>query len=402
MTNHWITDLECVLSGTRSDRGTVVPSTRPPLIEGAGARALVAPLMMAFMWSAATFQEQLAGRPWDPLSLALRLLALALTVRTILALRMLVHRMALHRQYARYGLAIASEGLLFRTPAGDTVLPREDILAIRISGEGSRERRRDQSVFVVTEPDTGRTHVTVPPVFGSSPAALAERLQRWLGPAPAPEEGYALPSPSPLPGKLYDQVARGELPRGVVGLRHGAAWLQRAPYASILLSLTVADAFVRTDPAVRAAIGPVVPALCAGGLLFAPLLWVTLVWVDIAPRRGLSLVLTPAEVIMRTRRGTHVIPWRNLDRVHVSNKRTWSLLRGTHERRDLVLQPKSGDTITYAEAFLGEPAEVVAGLCEGYQQGRIRVGSSAADLTSAPPTPECLHENRPRRRGQQL
>lgn len=368
---HWIPAAEAALADPSKATGVdVVHSTPPPLLEGAGARAISVPFLAAFVWAAALFQEQLSGQPLDPLALLLRFLGFSLIVRTLLSVRMLWSRVQLRRQAHRFALAIADEGILLRTNAGDVAVPRGEVLAIRERDAMQQRSDRYAPVYVVTHPRSGRTHLALPPVLDRSPRALAERLMRWLGPVPTPRD-FEPPPPSQLPSKLYDAAARGEGREEVLALRHGAAWLRRAPYATILLGVAIAEGFVRMDTPSRQAMGPVAPGLMFFSLLLVPLGWMLMIRFDMAPRKGLSLVLTPAEAIMRTRSGVHVVAFRKLKRAIVRTKRSWSLLRGAHESRSLVFEREGAEDISYAESFLGEPAEVIAGLCDAYQKGLI-------------------------------
>ena len=139
----------------------------------------------------------------------------------------------------------------------------------------------------------------------------------------------------------------------------------------------------------------IAPSIIVFALLGVPLLWFIATRVDIAPRKGLSVVLTPAEVLMRTRAGVHVVRYGELRKVEIDAKRGWSILRGQHESRALIFHRKCGacrgtglqeqaqckvcggngrdmDYINYVEAFLGAPAEVVYALIAAYRSGRVR------------------------------
>ena len=375
--SHWIPEAEAALDHRGDTPSVEVVQTSPlPLLQGSGARAASTPFFAAFVWAAAIFQEQLAGQPLAPLALLLRFLGLALVVRTVLGLRLLLHRVLLRRQRDRYGLALSPEGLLVRTPDGDVAVPKRDVLAIREQDALRQRSDRYAPVYVVTRPGSGRTHVALPPIFDHSPRALAERLMRWLGPVEIPAD-FEPQAPSRMPSKIYDAAARGEFGPGVVALRHGSSWLRRAPYATVLLGIAIAEGFLRMDDAARQTVGPVAAGLVFFSLLLVPLGWMLVTRFDIAPRKGLSIVLTPGEAIMRTRAGVHVVAFRRLRRATVRVKRSWSLLRGPFENRFLVLARDGDDDISYAESFLGEPAEVVASLCSAYRKGQLQGAGSA-------------------------
>lgn len=371
MTRHWIEQAEQAFTGAPSDEVTLIDIHKPKLFDGEGIRAVTAPFFAAFMWAAGFLREEMAGSSMDLIALVLRFLALALTVRTILAIRQLAARLSLRINAPKYKLALTEEGLLYRTPKGDVAVPKADVVAIKEPG-GLGDRGGDfRPVYVVTQPDTGRTHVPIAPVLDRTPRALAERLMRWLGPIAA-QEGFELPAQTELPSKVYDDAAKGEITPGHVALKHGSAWFRGGPYASLIFGLAIADSYVRMPAQSKELLGPVLPTILVIVFLLVPILWVIAVGVDIGPRKGLSMLLTPGEAIMRTRKGVHVIPWTDLKRASASARRSWSLIRGAHESRGLLIERHEEDSIDYVETFLGAPAEVVVGLCEGLKKGIIR------------------------------
>jgi hypothetical protein len=190
---------------------------------------------------------------------------------------------------------------------------------------------------------------------------------RWRGVLPEPDAREAA-RPTELPSKLFDAAARGQAPEGVVALRHGHGWLHRAPYATVLLGVVLLDGFLRLPPPLRSQLGALVPAVTALCLAVVPLGWLTLMRLDVAPRKGLSLVLTPAELMMRTRAGVLRVPWDELGKLEIVTRTGWSIVRGAFDARTLVLNRSEDGPIHYAEAFLGAPAEVVVALCEAYKK----------------------------------
>src|SRR4051812_732712 len=82
---NWIERAEAALEGVADPTATGVElllGKPPPILDTYGGRALLAPLLAAFMIAAASFLEQQRG-PLDPGGLVLRLLALALVVRSV-------------------------------------------------------------------------------------------------------------------------------------------------------------------------------------------------------------------------------------------------------------------------------------------------------------------------------
>ena len=134
----WIESAEAALRSSASPSADteveVLRAGPPPLVDVEGVRAIMAPFLAAFMWAATIFREVQSGNALDPLALALRLLALAMTVRALTLLWMLGRRLRLRLRYSRYALALTPEGILYRTPDMDLALPREDILEVRERG----------------------------------------------------------------------------------------------------------------------------------------------------------------------------------------------------------------------------------------------------------------------------
>jgi hypothetical protein len=372
----WIARAEAALAAGRGgEQVDVFVARRPPMADLDGVRALSAPVLAAAVWLLAVFREQTTETPLDPVALLIRLLALGLTVRAVLLGAMLVKRARTWLQTRRYGLALTPEGMLFRTPRGDVAAAREDMVDVRERGDWRQRSaaRRWSEVYVLIRPSaspTGDPYVSIPPLFERSPGILAERLMRWRGPVQGPEHPEH-PEPNRLASKVYERAAVGQVPRGGLVVPHGRGWLRRGPYATVLLSIAILDGLLRLPSAAWSAIPPVYPLGLAACLAVVPVVWIGLTRRHVAPRKGLALVMTPAEVMMRTREGILRAQWRNLGRVTIEQKGTWSILEGYHQARKLVLERNRATTIRYDEAFLGMPAEVVQGLCEGYKKGTL-------------------------------
>jgi hypothetical protein len=212
--------------------------------------------------------------------------------------------------------------------------------------------------------------MTLPPILEDTPGVLAEHLMRWLGPKDGPETP-AFPDPSGLASKIYDEAASGTLTSGVLAVNHGTRWLRGGPYSSMLLALAVTDGWLRAPDAVRSAVGPwpVIGAVLVS--LVVPLGWIALARREILPRHGLAMVLTPAEVLFRTRSGVLRTRWAKLARVNIDERNAWSVLEGFHKARALVLRRKEDEPIRYEEVFLGIPAEVAQVLLDAYRRGAL-------------------------------
>lgn len=394
MASGWIERADEALAGRAASGIDVLTGQRPRVLDAEGARALLAPVIAAFFWAGAVFREGLAGQPLDPLALLLRLLALAMTARSFLLGAALWRRLRVWTRVRAYALALADEGLVLRTPAGDFAVPREDVLDVVEHGVwGERGGRRWADVYVVTRPEAGRLHLALPPVFLATPGMLAERLMRWRGAvartdatdatgevgdvgatdtdarttpaAGAPSDASETPT---LPSKLWEELAAGARPGGIAVVPQGTGWLRRGPYATVLLGVAVLDGFVRLPSTARAAIGapaPIVIALC---LVIAPLAWVLLMRRVVAAQRGIALAFTPSEILTRTRAGVQRIPWSHVTRFEITSRTVWSILHGAERARALVVHRKNDDALAFSEEFLGIPAEVALAHGESHRK----------------------------------
>jgi hypothetical protein len=359
---------ESAMRGAAEEGVTLLSHGRPAVLDANGRKALIVPLVAAFFWAAAIFREGLT-HPLDPLALLLRLFALSATLRGLLALRLLLGRLRELGRLRSYQLALCDEGLLLRTPTTDYALAKEDVIDIREHGAWQEHgARRWSDVYLITRPASGRLYLAVPPMFMHTPGVLAETLMRWRG-VVAADPNAPERKPLELPSKLFDAIVAGERPDGVAVIEQGRGFLRRGPYATVLLGIAVLEGFLRTPPAVRGQLGlttPIVAGLC---LVLVPLLWLVLTRRSIAARKGIALVLAPAELLMRIPSGVLRVPYPDIARLEVKARTVWSILDGASQMRSLLIHRKSEGAINYAEAFLGVPAEVALALCDGYRKG---------------------------------
>lgn len=356
----------------------------PPVLDGDGVRALLAPLLAAVAWLGAGFREMVADTAIDPLALLMRLLALGLSTRALLLGLGLARRLVIAARARNSALVLGPEGLLFTDGAREQSLDRASIVTVVEPGvwQSRRGGRRWANVYVVGS-TLDALVLTLPPVFEHSPGVLAERLMRWLGPT-AYEEDRTFPEPAALASKVYEDAARGITPAGTLVVAHGRGWARRGPYATILLAIVMIEGLARIDVAIPTEVLPLAGAAVLVALVF-PLGWWLMTRREIAVRRGIAFVLTPAELLLRTRAGVHRARWGKLQRASIDSRRAFSVLDGVHEAKTLVLKRKDEPPIRYDEAYLGVPAEVAQALIDAYRTGALPPKESTAESAADQP-----------------
>lgn len=344
----------------------------PPIFDLRGLADAALPLVAGLLFWAVAVRDETAAAT-DAAALILSVLALLAGAQGLVGGVRLVGRFRVAAAARRMRLSLDANHLVVEGLGGSdgrVVIERADILAIRERGHwgGRGGRRRYSDVYVITNPKAGRTHLTLPPVFAESPGQLTEALMRWRGPVQGPVD-YAPPDPSRLASRVYDDAARGKTPDGGVVIRHGRGWLGRGPYVTALLGLALILRWLRFDPETAALIGPGAVLSIAFGAIMVSVGWVVLSMREVRPRNGLALVITPAEVLIRTRQGVLRATFRNLEAPRIEERPAWSALFGLYTERTLVIARKDQPPIRYEEAFLGVPAEVAAALMEAMKRG---------------------------------
>lgn len=250
-------------------------------------------------------------------------------------------------------------------------VPRSSIIHVKEAGAWTSRPggRRNSPVYVIAPGALdGDAYLALPPIFHDTPGMLAEALMRWRGPVTRPASMDYPPSP-PMASQLYDSLAQGATRGDALVIRHGRGWLSKGPYATFGLGLSMLLSAILLA-AQGTPLATLMVPLAAGALLCLMLPgWVGLTYRHVAPRRGVALVITPSEVLMRTRAGVIRTAFRNLRRVSVQSRRNVSLLEGVHQSRILTFDRKQSGDIRYEEAFLGMPAEVAHALIEAQFRG---------------------------------
>jgi hypothetical protein len=379
MSDAWIGRARAALdgSGASESEGSDVEriaTRRPVLVDRAMAVALVTLVVGALFLVGAIVREQQTGNPFDRLAMPMRFVGIVALLRGLVGAWSLVARLRLSASRDRYGLVLTDDGLLLRTPTDEHAVSRERVLGAVEPGDwGSRTSfRRFSFVYLLVAPDReGRAILQIPPIFEESPGILAERLVRWRGVSAARTDEQVERSAGPaerLASKIYDDAARGQPAVGVAVIRHGAGWLRRGPYAALLFALVFAEATLRLPSEISLGILPVAALVVC---LAIPVTWIALTWRHVAPRRGLALVLTAEEALLRTRAGVLRARWSEVPTTSVETLTGWSLLEGRSVTRKLRFDRVDAPPIRYDEAFLGIPADVALALVDAYRKRAV-------------------------------
>jgi len=299
-----------------------------------------------------------AAVPLDPYALASRFIGLAAALRGGLGLHDAwpLLRQVMARKQLRLVLSQESIELLGDPNAGRAALG--DVAAVV-------ETPRD-GVWLLLRGTPGPRTLVLPPVFDLDEGALAERLMRML---PVEDTTRERPvSPPGLPSLRYDEAARGTVSVGALALRPGLGWARRGPYAAPLFAVTLAWSVLQAPGAFE--VGPLFTGLFAL-CLAVPTLWLLAVRRVIAPRKGLALLLTPEEVLLRTRGGVSRTPFAALTSVQLMHSGSWTLLEGSRPQLELVFEREGDRPLRYDASFFRWPAEVVQAALEAYRRGDL-------------------------------
>jgi hypothetical protein len=291
----------------------------------------------------------------------------------------LLGRLRLASASKQWKLILDVDSLELETPLLKQRIERDDIVDIRLERAEESDRSnasRYRSVYLSLHPRLQveqNRYVELPPVFDATPGVLCERLLRWRE-AESPMEPLPVETERAMLGaKLYDDAAAGSPRPGDIVIRHGRAWLQQGPYVSVLLAATLLLSQLRLPDGLEVAVeegwGIITLPLLAASLLTVPLFWLMRMARDVRPRRGIALLITPSEILMRIRSGMLRARWSTIEAVRIESSPSWSVLHGYRRARVLIFDRFDAPEIRYEEAYLGVPCEIVQGLCEAYLRG---------------------------------
>lgn len=373
----WIEESRSAAQGAPRSGFEVLRGSWPPVLDGDGVRGVFVPLLGVVAGLGAYFRMLLGHDGFDPIALILLVLSVGLLARGSILFVQLAERLRIAIRARKSALVLSKEGLFFTDGQHEQTIERTSIVSILESGmwQSRRGGNRWSPIYIVGS-TADALLLTLPPIFEEGSGVVAEKLMRWQGVRYLPEE-VTHEAPAALASQVYDDASRGIVSEGTLVIRHGNGWLTRGPYASLVLAVAIGLAMAALPNEARAAVWPLTLGAIAIAVI-APFLWIAMKRREISVRRGIAMVLTPAEVLMRTRAGVHRAAWPKLQRTSIDQKRAFSLLGGMHMAKILVLKRKDDTPIRYEEAYLGMPVEVAQVLIDAYRRGELPMRSAEA------------------------
>lgn len=310
----------------------------------------------------------------DPASMLMHLIGAVLFVRGLVRLPAVIKRIRTLLTTYRYHLSLDGNTLTYRSPKETLTLSRSKLLGAVEAGDWRRRSagRRWSPVYLIVADTPSRWYIEVPPVFDITSGMLAEHLMRWRG---ARDEHPHTPRPATeLASKIFDAAASGAPEPGSSVVQHGARWIRRGPYASSLLAFAIFAQIARApaDALTPAATYTFFAVIIA--LILVPVVWLSLTSRHVRPRRGIALLFTRNDAMMRARSGMIRAPWSKVQAVRIEARATWSILEGQRPRKDLVIERRDALPIHFDEFFFSAPIEAVQTLAEAYRAGGISQG----------------------------
>ncbi len=350
------------MNNAAEEEPEVLQGHRPPLLDASARRGFLVVFVTLALLAFALVREHSVGTPFDPLAMLLRVLAVIGMIRSLFFAVEYVARLRLMSASRKQRVVLSADALTWDRGSETVEVTRDRVRDVVTCGHWARKGDRYVDTFLLLEPKAGQVLLQLPPIFDESAAHFAERLMRWRG-VRAPAEPIA-GTTSVLASKLYDRASRGDFDDGVAAIPHGHGWLRRGPYAALVLALVVLDALVRMPNEWEfGGLGVVLIVVSLG----VPIGWYVLSRRHVAPRKGLAMVLTPTELLIRIRAGTIRAQWENVERVALESRAAWSVLSGYSTAQVVRIDRDGAPPIRYDEAFLGFPAEVAAALVRGYR-----------------------------------
>lgn len=352
----------------------------PALLNAQTAGAVTSVVLAAFVCLAAQFRSELAAGQLDLIASVLRSAALAFVVRAVIDVVRSARALQADGAAKHATLALGEQGLYLRVGEREESARREEILGIS-AREGVASRTlpaRPGPLLVTLRPRAGKPRVLdVPPYFAPTSEIALARLTRWWGaPTVRAAVGGADTSSDEAPEAHYERAARGQLAAEDVVIPEGRGYLLRAPYTALLGVSFALDMYVSAG-ASRAAIA--LPVLGAAALsLLALAVWFAWMARRRQSRKGIGMLFTRDELLLRGPHGVVAIPWGQLADTELKLVSRWSPFTGAYASRTLTLTTNTGERMLFDQGFLGVPLESLDALLRAYREPAPSAASESA------------------------
>jgi hypothetical protein len=342
---------------------------RPSLLNAQTAGALTSAILAAFVILAARFRTELAAGQLDLIASALRSAAVAFVVRALIDLVRSVRAIVRDGEAGRAALVLGSEGLLLRVGDSEYGVRKDELLGIsaREALPSRALAARPEPILLTLAPSAGRPRVLeLPPYFAQTSEIALARLTRWWGKDAAARAASDQGNDADeAPDAHYERALRGDLREQDVIIPEGRGYLLRAPYTALLGLVFALDVFSSAGAGRALIAGPV---LIAGALSLGALIaWFAWIARRRRSRRGIGMLFTRAELLLRGPHGVVAVPWGQLRDAELKLVARWSPFVGAYPARTLTLSTNSGERMVFDGSFLGVPLEVIPVLCRYYR-----------------------------------
>jgi hypothetical protein len=364
---------------------------RPSFLNAQTAHALTSAVLAAFVILAARFRSELSAGQLDLIASGLRVAALAFVLRALIDFARFARALVGDRVARSAQLVLTPDELVLRVAGEEQRVRRDEVLGI--SAQETLPTRtlpaRPDAIALTLTPRGGKPRVVfVPPYFAPTSEIALARLTRWRGAAPdgparEPNEELAGPIDDAVqaPDAHYERAASGSTTEPDVVIPEGRGYLLRAPYTALLGMCFALDVFFSAGTS-RLLIATPVVAACALSIavLVAWFAWITR---KRKSRRGIGMLLTRAELLLRGPHGVVAVPWAQLASTELRVSARWSPFVGSYAVRVLTLGTNTGERMIFDQSFLGVPLEVVEVLC---RHAEARVAQRKARVDGAADT----------------
>lgn len=367
----WQEPLRRAARGSAQAGVETLHGARPSLLNAQTAGALTSAILAAFVILAARFRTELAAGQLDLIASVLRSAAVAFIVRAVIDLVRSARAIASDGEAARATLVLGSDGLLLRVGEHEQSVRKQELLGIS-AREALPSRTlpaRPETILLTLTPDAGRPRLlALPPYFAQTTEIALARLTRWRSDGPAEAANDTPDSEDEAPDAHYERAAGGELRDRDLVIPEGRGYLLRAPYTALLGLVFALDVFVSAGAGRALIAGPVLMA-CALSLI---VLAAWFVWIarKRRSRRGIGMLFTRHELLLRGPHGVVAVPWAQLQETELKLAARWSPFVGAFPARTLTLTTHAGERMVFDGSFLGVPLEVIAVLCAHYRGRR--------------------------------